>query len=66
MRNSKRWRRGSRHDSPSSKSPSKRAAARSNKWNMLFASLGTLGVTMSMLFGLWAVGYQIADLIKPP
>jgi hypothetical protein len=33
---------------------------------MLFASLGTLGVTMSMLFGLWAVGYQIADLIKPP
>jgi hypothetical protein len=42
-----------------------RAAARSIKWNMLFASLGTLGVTMTMLFGLWAVGYQIADLIKP-
>jgi hypothetical protein len=42
-----------------------RTAARSIKWNMLFASLGTLGVTMSMLFGLWTVGYQIADLIRP-
>jgi hypothetical protein len=42
-----------------------RAAARSIKRNMLFAWLGTLGVTMTMLFGLWAVGYQIADLIKP-
>jgi hypothetical protein len=31
---------------------------------MLFASLGTLAVTMSILFGLWAVGYQIADVIK--
>jgi hypothetical protein len=43
-----------------------RAAARSLKWNMLFASLGTLGVTLSMVFALWTVGYQIADLIKPP
>jgi hypothetical protein len=42
-----------------------RTAALSIKWNMLFASLGTLGVTMSMLFGLWMVGYQIADLIRP-
>jgi hypothetical protein len=41
-----------------------RSAARNIKWNMLFASLGTLGVTMSILFGLWAVGYQIADLVK--
>ena len=40
------------------------SAARNIKWNMLFASLGTLGVTMSILFGLWAVGYQIADLVK--
>jgi hypothetical protein len=43
-----------------------RTAARNIKWNMLFASLGTLGVTMSILFGLWTIGYQIADLIKPP
>jgi hypothetical protein len=43
-----------------------RAAARSIKWNMLFASLGTLGVTLSMVFALLTVGYQIADLIKPP
>jgi len=41
-----------------------RTAARSIKWNMLFASLGTLGVTLSMVFALWTVGYQIADLIK--
>ena len=42
-----------------------RTAARSIKWNMLFASLGTLGVTLSMVFALWTVGYQIADFMKP-
>jgi hypothetical protein len=43
-----------------------RTAARSIKWNMLFASLGTLGVTLSMVFALWTVGYQIADFMRPP
>jgi hypothetical protein len=42
-----------------------RTAARSIKWNMLFASLGTLGVTLSMVFALWTVGYQIADFMRP-
>ena len=43
-----------------------RTAARSIKWNMLFASLGTLGITLSMVFALWTVGYQIADFMRPP
>ena len=42
-----------------------KAAASSIKWNVLFAALGGVGVTASLVVAFWAIGWQIADILRP-
>ena len=41
-------------------------AASNIKWNVFFTALGTVGVVVAVIIAMWAVGYQIADLIVHP
>ena len=42
-----------------------KAAASSIKWNVLFAALGGVGITASLVVAFWAIGWQIADIVRP-
>lgn len=40
-------------------------AASTIKWNVLFAMLGGVAISASVIVAMWAIGYQIADVMKP-
>ena len=42
------------------------AAASNIKWNVLFTAVGTLGVVVAVLIGLWALTLQIPDVVRQP
>lgn len=41
-----------------------KAAASSIKWNVLFAALGGIGISASLVIAFWAIGWQIADIMR--
>ena len=40
-------------------------AASAIKWNVFFAALGGVGITASLVVAFWAVGWRIADIVRP-
>jgi hypothetical protein len=41
-------------------------AASNIKWNVLATAVGTVGVVGAVILAMWAVGYQIADILNRP
>lgn len=41
-----------------------KSAAASIKWNVFFAALGGVGITASLVVAFWAIGWQIADILR--
>ena len=42
-----------------------KTAASAIKWNVFFAALGGIGITASLVVAFWAIGWQIADIVRP-
>ena len=42
-----------------------KVAAAAIKWNIFFAALGGIGITASLVVAFWAIGWQIADIVRP-
>lgn len=43
-----------------------RRAASNIKWSVLFTAVGAVAIVVASIYALWALGYQIADLMRPP